>query len=278
MEPQFRGMVGKMFGSFLSIKISIWKLAHGKIPKGADLNVGPHSLCNFYGLESETATHLLYNCNKIQFCQTKLLSTLGLDPNFLICIRSREWLIVQIRPWTGDTFAKALIATTAYLLSKERCNFVFKHWNPKFGIILAKVWSHCSNYFKSIRVTNREYLQPTFSSPIITINTDASWVAPLDHCGLGFIITLNIKFILLARYMGSQLKSPIQAKLVAIILTLYHCLTNNWKPDKVFCDCLGVIQMAKDFDPCVSCRCEDHLKALQQLLKLFPNTTLEYIN
>lgn len=44
------------------VKTFIWKLAHGKLTTGAllyQLNIGPFSLCPFYGLEEETIAHLI---------------------------------------------------------------------------------------------------------------------------------------------------------------------------------------------------------------------------
>lgn len=115
-----------------------------------------------------------------------------------------------------------------------------------------------------------------FSPPSITINTYASWGNPLNCYGLGFIIILNSEFILLAGAMGTKLESLIQAEITAINLALELCHNNiwKWKP----CDCLGVIQMANDFDDCVAWHYKEQIQTLQQNLKVFPNNILECIN
>lgn len=44
------------------VKFFIWKYAHGCLPIGAylyNINIGPHTLSHFYGLDSEIADHIL---------------------------------------------------------------------------------------------------------------------------------------------------------------------------------------------------------------------------
>lgn len=155
---------------------------------------------------------------------------------------------------------------------------MFKNWNPNFGIILIKAWVQCTDYFKCRKLANREYSHSNFLSPFITINTDASWINPSQYYGLGFIINLDSKIVLLARSLGTLHDSPIQAKMVAISLALKHCKLNNWKPDKILCNSLRVVPVVTSFDDCVAWRLRDQIQNPHQSLKLFPNIVLEHIN
>lgn len=89
--------------------------------------------------------------------------------------------------------------------------------------------------------------------------------------GFGFVIITNAGHILLASSNCSLMDSPIQAEFAAINLALVKCISHNWHPTKVYCDCQGVARLLKEYNPAIACLLNEDIKALQQSLKHFPN-------
>lgn len=103
-----------------------------------NINIGPQVLCHFCGLELETADHILWNCNRLQFCWMNILIALGLPPHSISKLSYGDWLISSFKAWTGDTFGKAVIATVAWHIWKARCCLIFQNKSPDFNHIMGK--------------------------------------------------------------------------------------------------------------------------------------------
>lgn len=176
------------------IKTFVQKLAHGKLPTGDDfygLDIDPFTQCHFCGLVSESASHIFWNYCKIVPCWNTLCATFNLDSIILNELSSGCWLTQRYTFKNSNAFFKALIATIAWIIWKDRCNLVFKGWAPKYHTIFSRAWSYCLNFFNSTGNNIREYSD--FFCPWKTINlyTDASWTDSPAGCGLGFIAITN---------------------------------------------------------------------------------------
>lgn len=138
---------------FPRTKIFVWKLAHGRLPTSAylyDLNIGPRTPSYFCSLEPETTSHLIWNCSKIIPSWVSLLAALNLDTNHFVDFSSFAWLTCRFTSKNLVAFIKALVATTAWIIWKDRYNLVFKGWAPKFHSNFSRAWSYCTDYFKAI--------------------------------------------------------------------------------------------------------------------------------
>lgn len=209
------------------VRTFIWKLAHGKLPTGDylyGLNIGPFTLCHFCGLAPESASHTIWNCPKIMPCWISLCASFNLDPNILAEFDSGIWLTNSFVSKNSDAFFKALIANIAWIIWKDRCNLIFKGWQPKYHSIFGRAWSYCTNYFNSIAKNIREYSNPSCPLKSISLFTDASWSDSSSlSCGFGFIAISNAGQVLLAGAMGCNSVSPISAEIEAILFALDQC-------------------------------------------------------
>ncbi|XP_039123366.1 uncharacterized protein LOC120259982 [Dioscorea cayenensis subsp. rotundata] len=240
------------------IKTFIWKLAHGKLPTSDylySLNIGPPTQCHFCGLVSESASHIIWNCYKIVPCWNSLCASFNLDFIILTGFSTSNWLTSRFTSKISDAFFKALIASIAWIIWKDRCNLIFKNWQPKYHTIYSRAWNYCRDFFKSIGKDIREFPYPSLtSSPWSSINlfTDASWSDSSVSCGLGFIAITNTGQILLAGSMKSNTDLPISAEIDAIHFALDQCISKNWSYNRILCDCPGISGLLKHFDSCVA--------------------------
>ncbi|XP_039115912.1 uncharacterized protein LOC120251463 [Dioscorea cayenensis subsp. rotundata] len=222
------------------VRTFIWKLAHGKLPSGDylyGLNIGPFTLCHFCGLAPESASHTIWNCPKIMPCWISLCASFNLDPNVLAKFDTGIWLTNRFVSKNSDAFFKALIANLAWIIWKDRCNLIFKGWQPKYHSIFGRAWSYCTNFFNSIAKNIMEYSIPSCPLKNISLFTDASWSdsSPVS-CGLGFIAISNVGQVLLAGAMGCSSVSPISAEIAAILFALDQC----------------IVRLINHFDNCVA--------------------------
>ncbi|XP_039119408.1 uncharacterized protein LOC120255712 [Dioscorea cayenensis subsp. rotundata] len=264
-----------------SIKVLIWKLAHGKLLIGAylyDINIGPHNLCNFCNLMPETATHVIWECPKVALYWSRVLSYLGCPTMPISVLSSEHWITSYLNKSHNSQFGKALIVTTAWLIWKERCNLIFKKWTPNFNSLVDKAWSYCSNFEQATRCMSRECPKLRNSKTVITIYSEASWDSSTQDCGLGFAIILNYNQILLAGSCGYLTDSPITAEIEAIILAMNYCANNYLNLNHIYCDCPGVYQMINNFQRTVAWRFGSSIHQLKLILKHFPSTTLQNID
>lgn len=114
---------------------------HGNRTTGAylcDLNIGPYARCKFCDLESETASHLLWNCNKIKPCWYKLFHNLGLNYPNNDFLSSENWITCNFNSPMNNYLIKALVATTTWIIWKSRCNLIFKNCKPNYQNITDK--------------------------------------------------------------------------------------------------------------------------------------------
>ncbi|XP_039143960.1 uncharacterized protein LOC120281070 [Dioscorea cayenensis subsp. rotundata] len=192
-------------------KTFIWKLGHGKLPSGDylyNLNIGPPSLCPFCGLAPETASHIIWNCCKIYPIWEFLCATFNLDPIIISGFCSSNWLTSRISSMFSNDFFKALIATIAWIIWKDRCNLIFKNWQPKFHTIYSRAWRLCQDFFKSVGKDFREFSYPSLSFSSwrsINLFTDASWSSSSVSCGLGFIATALAKSCLQDLWVAARI-------------------------------------------------------------------------
>lgn len=262
------------------IKTFVWKLSHGKLVKGAylyHLNIGPQVMCPFCSLFEETATHLIWNCPKVSLQWHLFLSNLGLNLAISNSLQNGSWLTSSFKARATDPWVKATISTLACYIWKERCNLIFKSKSPNFNILLQRSLRTCSEFLKASNHRLREFSSPRISQTSISIYTDASWNLDSKTAGLGFVIVTNAGHILLASSNYSMMDSPIQAKFAAINLALVECISHNWLPSKIFCDCPGVAQLLKDYNMVIAWRLNTDIQALQLSLKHFPNLSASTI-
>lgn len=73
--------------------------------------------------------------------------------------------------------------------------------------------------------------------------------------------------------MGFNSDSPISAEIAAIHFALDQCISKNWFPNKIYCDCPGIARLLKHFDNCVAWRFEQDIDNLKSKLlnSSYPN-------
>lgn len=194
------------------IKTFVWKLAHRKLVTRAYLyhsNIVPHTLCPFYSLSEETASHLIWNFSKVAHQWHLLLPNLGLNPAVLSSFQNVSWLTSSFKVKVGDSWVKAIVATLAWLIWKERCNWTFKSRRPNFNSLLPTALNTCANFFKASRFNYREYSNLMANQISISVYTDASWNIVSKLAGLGFVILANPGNILIVGSNCSLKDSPI---------------------------------------------------------------------
>lgn len=104
------------------VKFFIWKMTHGKLPSGAylyNIRVCPYIDCKFCVLEAKTTPHVLWNCCKICSCWLGLLTSLGLNLQFMNIIKIGDWLNIKIKSWAKDAFVKPTLQLPFGLFGKQ---------------------------------------------------------------------------------------------------------------------------------------------------------------
>lgn len=192
-------------------------------------------------------------------------AALNLDTNLFVGFSSFAWLTCRFTSKNLDAFFKALVATTAWIIWKDRCNLVFNGWAPKFHSIFPTAWSYCTSYFNAIGKNHWEFSNPYNPSSLINLYTDASWTDPMACSGLGFIATTN---------SGLMTDSPI----VAVNLALGHYFSRGWLPHNIFSDCPNIAHMLKHFNNCVAWPLKPDIDALRLKLNTSPFSDIITIN
>ncbi|XP_039120499.1 uncharacterized protein LOC120256866 [Dioscorea cayenensis subsp. rotundata] len=260
------------------IKTFIWKLAHDKLTTGVylyNLNIGPYVSYPFCELYDDSASHLIWLCSKVQHCWTPILIRMNKDPLDLNFLCSGRWLEYYDRNRKDCDQVKALIATMAWIIWKERYNHIFQNANLNLVSIPVRAINHCNNFFRDNNI--REFSGPSLSPKSIFIYADASWTSASKCAGLGFIIVANPGLVLLAGASGTSHSTPLDAEIDAICLALQHCKDFNWQPTIICCDCPRVEQLSRNFHPCISWRASNLLNKLKQLMKDFPDISISTI-
>ncbi|XP_039135862.1 uncharacterized protein LOC120273306 [Dioscorea cayenensis subsp. rotundata] len=258
------------------VKTFIWKLAHGKLPTGAllyHLNIGPFCPCPLCGLCEETSDHLLWKCGKVVHCWMDLFSKLNLNSDLLNSLSTGVWLDEFIFGRVSSSRVQALIATVAWLIWKQRCNLIFNNCVFDASSIVPRAWSLCSELdVLPFRECSSRSLNCT-----ISIFTNASWTSSTSPAGMGFLIVANLTSILVAGSSGAKMDSPFMAELAAINRALQICKDFNWVPDRAFCDCPGIPNLLKNYNPCVTWHVHSEFINLKLLLNHFPNVHFNLI-
>lgn len=123
------------------VKFFIWKIIHGKLSTDAllyRLNFGSYMLCPFCWLEEETTGHLLWFCYKISCSWSIIINSLGLRVDDLSFLASGDSLMFDHYFRTGNAWAKALLASMAWLIWKDICNYIFKNLVPRFDTLISR--------------------------------------------------------------------------------------------------------------------------------------------
>ncbi|XP_039127408.1 uncharacterized protein LOC120263528 [Dioscorea cayenensis subsp. rotundata] len=110
------------------VKTFIWKLAHGKLSTGAylySLNIGPYVNCYFCDLEEDSIDHTIWKCSKVKHIWDSILASMNICPPDLLFLSSGRWLTHWNHKRMENIKNKALITSAAWLIWKERCNFIF---------------------------------------------------------------------------------------------------------------------------------------------------------
>ncbi|XP_039135378.1 uncharacterized protein LOC120272581 [Dioscorea cayenensis subsp. rotundata] len=259
------------------VKVFLWKLAHGRLSTGGylfQLNIGPRTTCPLCGLTDETTEHLIWNYSKISQCWHEVFARIGWNQNDILTLSSGSWLLKNIHGRDLDLRAKALIAAIAWLIWKSRCKLIFNNQPINFSSIVPNAWNL---YCNRPTFTFREFPRTSQSNNSIKIFTDASWCMESRLAGLGFIIISNVNQILIAGAIAAVATSPIMAEIVAINLALQLCISNDWLPSSLFCDCAGIAQLLKNFNACTAWHIKEEYQLLKQNLGFFPYLFIETI-
>lgn len=134
------------------------------------------------------------------------------------------------------------------------------------------------NYFKAHQNPLRKFSTSKTSIPFISVHTDTSWEAETNKTGLGFIVIANHKYILLARSNDSTTNTPIRAEINAIKFALGFCIEEGWNPQRIYCDCPGILQLISNFQKEIAWDYNADIQNLKQILNQSPDTMIELID
>lgn len=132
-----------------SIKIFLWKLAHGGLSTGDNLyqlNIGPNLSCPLCGLVDKTTDHLFWNCNKILHYWYDAFARIGWNQNDIPFLSSGYGLLNSVHSKDLDLRAKTLIVAVASIIWKNRCNLIFQGCPINHNKIVARAWSLYLDY------------------------------------------------------------------------------------------------------------------------------------
>ncbi|XP_039130370.1 uncharacterized protein LOC120266776 [Dioscorea cayenensis subsp. rotundata] len=262
------------------VKTFIWKMAHGKLTTGAylyTLNIGPYVKCYFCDLEEDSIDHSIWRCSKVKHIWDSILAMMNINSPDFQFLSSGSWLTLKTHNRMENFKTKALIASTAWLIWKERCNCIFQNLTPKLGNILTRANAYCEDFFSASGKNHRELLRLNSTSNSIFIYTDASWRNISQCAGLGFIIITNPGKILLAGALGAHHDSPINAELDAICHALSICRERSWFPNRIFTDSPGAAKLAQNPHPCIAWQSTGMIIKLRNILHDFQNICVSTI-
>lgn len=98
-----------------------------------------------------------WECRDSISCWTIILSRLGLSITYLDKLAHGNWLTNYINCWASNDFAKAIIASTAWLIWTARCHLVFQHITPNFSKLVGNAWTNTIDFFCANHLNKREF-------------------------------------------------------------------------------------------------------------------------
>lgn len=106
---------------------------------------------------------------------------------------------------------------------------------------------------------------------------DASWVNPTKWNGLGFVILVNIKNIILVRAMGEFVEMSLHVEACSMEIALEHCRSRYLMLARIFCDCTNLIKIIHKEDVYITWRFSNVMGNIMSLLKMFSSAKLVLI-
>ncbi|XP_039118393.1 uncharacterized protein LOC120254337 [Dioscorea cayenensis subsp. rotundata] len=261
------------------VRTFVWRLAHSRLPTCDifyNLNFGPQTHCVLCNLVPETTHHIFWDSCKTLSCWSNILNSLGLSLSSMNILSTGAWLVSHFNHWSDHQFVKAVIAFSLWLIWKARCNAIFKKISPNFNLIPTQARCLAKEYSKKPNKFLRDVYSCTLN-PSVSIFSDASWINDTCNAGLGFLITIDNNNLLLAGSVAAPLDSPIQAEAAAMILALEECIKRRWWPSTIFSDCIGLLNLIKNFQISVAWHLDLEARRLRSLLHQLQNPNLEYI-